>query len=192
MIEEIYNKYSFSLIALLILHAVAQNVMLASSNRNTTITFPPERKVIKENNHTTAQKNFLGNDAHWIWVNGTDASNYGFLAIFQALFYADCPDQDSEVKITGYDIFTAYLNGIHVGAGENYRFLYFFKAKLICGLNNLTIIVMNKDQSASGSLIFSLTQDRTSCYLCKENPSGIYDRNTCKCECSAYMSNFPA
>ena len=61
--------------------------------------------------------------------------------------------------------------------------MYSLKAKLICGLNNLTIAVANKDQSTPGSLIFSVAQNQTSCYQCKENPSAIYNRNTCKCEC---------
>jgi hypothetical protein len=76
------------------------------------------------------------------------------------------------------------LNGVKVGLGNNWQLKFSFELGLKCGLNNLTIAAINKDDGSPASLIFSITQEQKSCYACRENPSGIYDRKTCGCECS--------
>jgi len=86
----------------------------------------------------------LGLGAQWIWsgpgVNWAD----GFTATFESLFYADC-QADSVLWITADNIFTAFVNGNNVGTGGDWTKKFKFNIKLICGLNNLTVVAVNKD-----------------------------------------------
>ena len=59
-----------------------------------------------------------------------------------------------------------------------------FKIKLQCGLNNLTISVTDSSRATPAGLIFSVHQDQSNCYNCRENPSAFYNRDTCTCECA--------
>ena len=176
---------SFVLLALLLTCTAAQNVVILNSSPSTTTVVSPAGQAIGlEPFHNAANPNYLGTGAQWVWVNGPSSWPDQYAATFQALFYSDCPEVLANLQITADNVFTAYLNGVKVGEGNDWKIKFSFKLGLKCGLNNLTIAAINKDDGSPASLIFSINQEQKACYACRENPSGIYNRKTCRCECS--------
>jgi hypothetical protein len=75
----------------LVTASLTQTSLLNSHPLTTTLLAPPGFIVIDETYHNTANPDYLGTGASWIWLNGSTAWPSGFTATFQAIFYADCP-----------------------------------------------------------------------------------------------------
>jgi hypothetical protein len=72
----------------------------------------------------------------------------------------DCPQAVATLKITADNAFTAYLNGVKVGNGSSWYQIYNFTVAVKCGLNNITVVVINHDQGSPAALIYSLIQNQ--------------------------------
>lgn len=67
--------------------------------------------------------------------------------------------------------------------GNSWYQVYKFTLKnLKCGLNVITITVVNQDAGSPAALIFAVTQDQSKCYDCL-SPLSFYNRSSCRCEC---------
>ena len=127
---------------LLLVAAFAGTVIVSSDPLTTVITSPSGRTVEIEPYHTKNYANYLGNGAKWIWTNKQGSCLLGDnSAVFQALFYADCPQNIAVLTIAADDQFIGYFNGVKIGSGSACVRQQQFKIKLQCGLNNLTISV---------------------------------------------------
>jgi hypothetical protein len=130
----------------------------------------------------------LGYGSQWIYVNGTDSWSDGYTAVFQTLFNSICPQSSAVLTITADDVFIATLNGHQISSGNDWKTKYQFPINnLECGLNNLTIEVINHFQGTPASLIFAITQTQINCYQC--GPYADYNFNTCQCECQNLSFN---
>jgi len=83
----------------------------------------------------------------------------GYANTFQRLFYVDCPLAAAILNITADNVFTAYLNGVEVGTGADWTSYFRFNVSLICGLNNLTVVVIHHDAGSPAALIYTLVQN---------------------------------
>lgn len=75
------------------------------------------------------------------------------------------------------------MNGFPFGVGNGSTTTFTFKLNPICGLNNLTIVAINKNSQWPGAVIFKLTQDQSNCYNCPK--AAYYNYDTCGCQCSS-------
>lgn len=124
----------------------APTYLVVSSLTSSTIIYPPKKTVVLEPVLSGVRPDHItGSGAKWIFDNSIDsAGNWptGYTATVQALFYADC-QAPATLVITGDNSFTAYVNGIKIGTGDNWDIKYTFPIDLKCGLNNLTAVVLN-------------------------------------------------
>lgn len=167
--------------ALLALAVATQTVLVSSGPSTTIITSPSSQVVGVEAYHTANHPNYLGNGAQWIWVSGSSSWPHGYSATFQALYYADCPQVSATLRVTADNTFTIYNNGVQIGTGSDWTKVFIFTLKLQCGWNNLTIVAVNWDAGSPAALVFSVIQDQSTCYACRENPSAFYNREKCTC-----------
>jgi len=84
----------------------------------------------------------------------------GYNNTFQRLFYVDCPQAVATLNITADNLFYAYLNGAYIGTGSNWTISYVFYVNVKCGLNNLTVLVINHDAGSPAALIYTLVQNQ--------------------------------
>jgi len=167
---------------LLLATTLANTVIVNSGSKSTVLTSPSGRQIEIDAYHSNAHSNYLGNGAQWIWVKrDVTCSPSDNTGTFETCFYADCPQEYVYITVAADDQFVAYLNGVQIGSGNSCLKKHEFKVKIQCGLNNLTISVIDADRSSPGGLIFSVHQDQTKCYGCRESPSAFYNRNTCSC-----------
>lgn len=169
-------------IAILVALVAAQTVIVQSGVETTTIISPAGKTVALDTFHNSLNSNFLGTGAQWIWESALIRPPKGYTVTFQSLFYSDCSgDIPGQLIVTADDNFTAHLNGGVVGSGQAWNQKFTFGIKLNCGLNNLTITVINLVTSSPAALIFAVVQDKTNCYKCFKNSLGYFNRNTCNC-----------
>ena len=90
-----------------------------------------------------------------------------------------CPGAPTTLYITADDTFTAYLNDVPIGSGNDWRRAFSFVIKPKCGIN--TFKVITHDISGRYGLIFAIVQNQSNCYQC--GPLAFYNTNYCKCEC---------
>lgn len=155
--------------------------ILALSDLSTAIINPPHLTVVDEHVHTTDNPNYLSDGAQWIWNSQNDSWPVGYTNTFQKLFLADCPQTAATLSITADDTFTAYLNGVLVGTGNNWPTIYTFNVSVKCGFNNLTVIAINSVPQTPAALIFSVAQDQSNCYSCSNSVYTYYNREACQC-----------
>lgn len=171
------------ILALLLAIAMSQTVNLViSSPSTTTISIPAGMTVTNEFLHNWIGPNVLGNGANWIWNNIADGWPDGYTNTFQTLFPANCISTKALLRATADNEFTAYINGVLVLSGNNWKNIYNASIALKCGINNLTIRVVNRHSGTPAALVFSVTQDQTSCFKCL-HPQGYYNSTTCNCSC---------
>ena len=186
-----YNRFLMKiffitvLLCQVIIQTAAQTPILISDPSTTSITFPANRIVDYSVFHNTNNPNFTGiPGASWIYITGRNLWPNNFRVIFQSLFAVDCPQVVAQLRITADNNFTAFLNGVLVGRGNNWQRVYLFNVALRCGRNNLTVVTFNTNANTPAALIFGLLQNQSTCYMCASNPSAFYNRNTCRCQCT--------
>jgi len=122
-------------------------------------------------------------------LNGSDSWANGFTATFQTVFSADCPQGPATLDMSADNVFNAYLNGVFVGNGTSFNTNYNFPITLQCGCNSLVVVAENLDAGSPASLIFSITQNQSSCYQCNDCQVAVYNRDTCMCQCTNMCSS---
>lgn len=108
------------IICFLLTASLAQTTLLNSNPTTTTLLSPSGFVVVQETYHNTANPNYLGTGATWIWLNGSTTWPSGFTATFQSIFYVDCPHVEAFIEIAAEDAFQAYLNGNIIGNGDDW------------------------------------------------------------------------
>lgn len=165
---------------LLFAFSLQQTVLISSAVDNTIITAPANYHPVLEAYHTKNNPNYIGYSAQWIYKNGSDAWRDGDTATFYATFYATC-QSNAILVITADNTFSASFNNGTAYTGDNWQNIYRFNvSNLLCGVNTLTITVVNKDASSPAALIFALIQDQTKCFICASGLS-FFNKKTCKC-----------
>ncbi len=156
-----------------------QRVLLISDPSTTTIISPQGKKTSLEKWYTTSMPGRIGDQAQWLGIEGMDGWPDKYQATFTASFYTDCPSQSGTLILVADDVHIAYINGKPVGTGGGWNTTFTYKIELVCGVNNLTIVVINYVSSTAGALTFKIIQDTSDCYKC--NPATFYNFDTCSC-----------
>ena len=145
------------LAGLLLVAAFANTVIVSSDPLTTVITSPSGKSVDLDSYHNQNHADYLGNGAKWIWLQKEQSCWYNpNSAVFQTLFYADCPQNVAVLTIAADDSFVAWFNGVKIGSGSACIRKQQYKLKLQCGLNNLTVSVTDNYKATPGALIFSV------------------------------------
>jgi hypothetical protein len=138
--------------------------------------YPAGDTTVLSNIHNQLRPNHLGLGPQWVWYK---SNGNGATGTFQTLFMSDCPHQPADLTISPDDWFTIYFNGEPIVSGGAYPSIYTYKLNLQCGLNNLTVIVMNT--GGPGAVIFKVEQEQDNCF---NRPAAIYNYKTCTFKCS--------
>ena len=162
---------------LLTLLAVAAPTIIATSNLRTPLVTPGYFASLS-GFHNVYHTNMLGNGAFWIWNNEGLSSPLGRSLTFETLFYSECMAA-LELNITADHNFRAYFDGRLVAEGSNWRLINSLTLNTTCGSHNLTIIAQKGFSQYGPGLIFTLSQDQSSCFKCGLN--GLWDYGTCSC-----------
>lgn len=172
------------LFGLLCCLTLQQAVILASSTINTVIISRSGLTVGEDPYHNRHHPNYLGTGAQWIWQSGGSSWPHGQTLTFQTQFNIDCNGR-ATLSITADNTFSAVLNGGGVPMkGDDWTRKYAFTlSPLHCGVNTLAITAVNYHDNTPAGLIFSVTQDQSSCYNCITRLAS-FNRKTCQCECN--------
>jgi hypothetical protein len=136
--------------------------------------------VVIEKYHTTNNFNYISYNAQWLWKAGGESWPVGDTVVFQSWFYASSKSP-AILIITADNIFSASLNGGAPFTGNNWFKIYQFSLNnLTCGINTLTITVVNQDKGSPAAVIFAVIQDQTNSSICT-SPLSFYNPNTCQC-----------
>ncbi len=154
-----------------------QKVLLISDQYTTSISSSQGKNVSLEKNKNTNYPDFIGDHAMWLGIEGMNGWPDQYQATFTASFFADATE--ATLILTADDVFIAYINGRPIATGQNWLKSFTYKINLTCGVNNLTIVVINYNADSPGALIFKVVQDTTESYKCY--PAAYYNYGKCNC-----------
>ena len=153
--------------ALLLVGALSSTLLVSSEPLTTTITNPCGKQVGLSEYHEKHHP-YLLKDGKWIWLK---PEKYywpvGCSAVFETLFYSDCPHIAAKLAIVADDHYSVYINGHKIKEGTWCQSVQTLELKLKCGLNNLTISASNLDKKTPGGVAFAVYQNQSKCYGCR-------------------------
>ncbi len=140
-------------------------VVISSQSATATIISPAGLSAGISAIAETNNPNYLGNGAKWLKIAGLGSPPSGYTATFQSPFYSYCTVNTGFLQVSADDKFQAYFNGILMLSANSARILKSRTISLGCGLNYITISVVN---GAAGpmALVFSIDQEQAGCNNC--------------------------
>ncbi len=109
-----------------------------------------------------------------------------WLTYYTITFSTDCLINPVNLAIASTGYFQIYLNGSLIEDWQSpWPSITRFQFAPLCGCNKLTVIVWSYWWSSPSAIIYSLTQNTAGCYDCPNLGATFYNRDTCRCECSA-------
>ena len=123
---------------LLVIYSTAKVETLTRSNLNTNL-ITSGNSITLAGHHNVYHPNMVGPGAFWIWSSEGLHSPPGKTLSFETLFFANC-GSPIELNITADNSFKAYLDGMLVAKGNDWRTIYSVTMNISCGSHNLTIV----------------------------------------------------
>lgn len=116
-----------------------------------------------------------------IWNSLGNLSPQGTAITFTKTIYLNCGGP-LKISIAAYGNYRIWWDGVNVFNGSNSATLATYDLASKCGEHVLIITVTKTGGALKPSgVIYSLSQDQSSCYKCNSN--GFWNDNTCACEC---------
>lgn len=133
--------------------------------------------------------NSLGSSEKWVFPTPVRVVYpLKFLTTYTIVFTTDCPKNDLILEFSATGSFFVMVNGkLRSSWGvpfPNTDRLTISASDLTCGCNTIKVIVYNNFFASPLGLIYSLSQDKTGCYVCQNTGDAYYNRDSCQCECS--------